>query len=107
VRLKALETLEGRVSDQNVQQAILGALSEDDNAGVRIEAVNELVAALGDANGVSAIKANPDALGVLRDHERSDPNSYVRLRSAAALRQLASANFAANSAESDAMGVLP
>jgi hypothetical protein len=89
VRLKALETLEGRGSDHNVQQTILGALSQDDNAGVRIEAVNSLLAAVG-GDELHGIGSDAQALDILRDRERNDPNSYVRLRSAAALSRLAS-----------------
>ena len=88
VRLKALETLEGRGGDLTVQQTILGALSQDDNAGVRIEAVNSLLA-IG-SEELRGIGSDAQAMDILRDRERNDPNSYVRLRSAAALSRLAS-----------------
>jgi len=91
VRLRALEALNDRSSDQNVQQTVLGALAGDDNAGVRIEAVNQLLAAMASGSASNA-KTNSQALKVLRDREQHDPNSYVRLRSAAALWQFASAD---------------
>ncbi len=100
VRLKALEALRGRSADSTVQQVMLGALA-DGNSGVRIEAVNALLAVL-DGEDTSAVHggpaaraglpalSDPQALEILRDRERNDPNNYVRLRSAAVLGRLAS-----------------
>jgi hypothetical protein len=118
VRLKALEALRDSTSDDAVRSVLLDALRHDLNPGVRVEAVNLLVGSLekagnGDAmpmmvpgmpsmpdgNTVPAIasgKAHQVSMtGVimtLEDLRRSDPSSYVRLRSAAALRQLSARN---------------
>jgi HEAT repeat protein len=85
-----------------VQQARLGALAEDGNSGVRIAAVNALLASLGGADtpttsGSALPQAalpeallNAQALEILRDREQNDPNNYVRMRSADVLGRLAS-----------------
>jgi len=86
VRMKALETLQGFEDDATVRQTLLDALQSDANSGVRIEAVNLLVNSLRDAGASGA--ADPQTLNVLRDRLRNDPNQYVRLQSAAALREL-------------------
>jgi HEAT repeat protein/putative zinc finger protein len=114
VRLKALEALRDSTSDDAVRAVLLDTLKHDSNPGVRVEAVNLLVGSLeksGDGNGMPAMvpgmpsmpdgnvvpaMANGNAhevtmTGVIRtleDLRHSDPSSYVRLRSAAALRQL-------------------
>jgi hypothetical protein len=114
VRLKALEALRDSASEDTVRAALLDTLKHDSNPGVRVEAVNLLVnsleksgngnsmpmmvpgmAPLPDGNMVSAM-AHGDAHGVsmtgviraLEDLQHSDPSRYVRLRSAAALRQI-------------------
>jgi hypothetical protein len=107
VRMKALEALRGAASDDAVRQAMLEALQHDSNPGVRVEAVNMLVASLqGDQSDtqetdpvapvVAGTKApaQPGAdelepvVRVLERLQRQDPSRYVRLRSAAALRQI-------------------
>jgi len=88
VRIKALEALQGLGQDALVQQTLLDALQNDSNSGVRVEAINLLVNALR-ANGQSG-SADPQVLTVLRDRLRNDPNNYIRLQSAAALRLLGS-----------------
>ena len=107
VRMKALEALRGAASDDAVRQALLEALQHDSNPGVRVEAVNMLVASLqGDQSDtqetdpvapvVAGTKApaQPGAdelepvVRVLERLQRQDPSRYVRLRSAAALRQI-------------------
>jgi len=114
VRLKALEALRESASDDAVRAVLLDTLKHDSNPGVRVEAVNLLVNSLEksgnensmprmvpgmppmpDGNTVPAMaggKAHEVSMtGVimtLEDLRRSDPSSYVRLRSAAALRQL-------------------
>ena len=85
VRMKALETLQGFEHDPLVRQTILDALQNDSNSGVRVAAVNLLYNSLR-ADGASA--ADPQTLSVLRDRLQNDPNHYIRLQSAAALRQL-------------------
>jgi anti-sigma factor RsiW len=86
VRIKALEALQGFEQDPTVQQTLIEALQNDSNSGVRVEAINLLVNALR-ADGWSG-SADPKILGVLRDRLRNDPNKYVRLQSAAALRRI-------------------
>ena len=77
VRLKALGALQEFGADVNVKQALLETLMRDDNAGVRIQAVEQL----GRLRDVSTVP-------VLQRLAAGDPNSYVRLRSASALRDL-------------------
>lgn len=86
VRMKALETLQGLAQETLVRQTILDALQSDANSGVRVEAVNLLADSLR-AEGNSR-PADPQILDVLRDRVRNDSNHYVRLQSAAMLRQL-------------------
>jgi anti-sigma factor RsiW len=86
VRIKALETLQGFEQDALVRLAFIEALQNDSNSGVRVEAINLLFNALR-AEGSSG-SADPKVLAVLRDRLRNDPNNYIRLQSAAALRQL-------------------
>jgi HEAT repeats/Putative zinc-finger len=84
VRLKALEALDGAGSQEMVRQTLLDALVQDQNPGVRIEAVNALreMAAKGqmDSDGHTA--------DVLRQRMQKDPNTYIRLQSAAAIRDI-------------------
>jgi len=111
VRLKALDALRDMVALPTVRDTLLVTLQRDPNPGVRVEAVNLLVRALESADeapevlpeapsnfgpGVAppALPSNGReteqrilrALDELRQH---DSNRYVRLRSAAALRQIA------------------
>jgi hypothetical protein len=85
VRMKAIDALQGFEGDPAVRQTILEALQSDDNSGVRIEAIHLLVNALQSRNGSAP---DPQTLSVLRDRLRNDPNNYVRLQSAVALRAL-------------------
>jgi anti-sigma factor RsiW len=93
VRLKALEALRDASADESVRDAYLGALMEDTNPGVRVEAVNSLVRSIESrAPRSPGSLVNPEDQRVLRaleDLTRKDPNNYVRLQSAAALRELA------------------
>jgi HEAT repeats/Putative zinc-finger len=106
VRMKALESLRDSAGDDNVRQALLDALEHDANPGVRVEAVNVLVGSLqhGDTEetGPVVAEATPSVksggadvdegvnrvIHVLQQLQRRDPSRYVRLRSAAALRQI-------------------
>src|SRR5437667_5525928 len=106
VRMKALESLRVAASDDDVRQTLLDALERDDNPGVRVEAVNVLVGSLqhGDteemapeppATTAPAIAGRPDddpsrerAVRAMEQLQHRDPSRYVRLRSAAALRQI-------------------
>jgi hypothetical protein len=106
VRMKALESLRDAASRDDVRQALLDALEHDGNPGVRVEAVNVLVGSV--QRGETAEKAlEPDdakqlvkpgdqdtdpsverVVRVLQQLQRRDPSRYVRVRSAAALRQI-------------------
>jgi hypothetical protein len=114
VRMKALEALRDVAANEDVRDALLESLNEDSNPGVRVEAVNLLVRSLElesapqlpeapDAPGSDMPMISPSAPAValpvtnpsvrrvvraLEDLQRRDPNRYVRLRSAAALRQI-------------------
>ena len=86
VRIKALEALQGFEQDPDVQQTLIGALQNDENSSARVEAIHLLFNALR-AEALSG-RVDPKILAVLRDRLRNDPNNYIRLQSAAALRQL-------------------
>jgi HEAT repeat protein len=104
VRMKALEALRDVTADDSVRDTLLEALQQDANPGVRVEAVNLLVrslegegpaepAAPGDPPEIAGtqVPTDPSVNRVIRALEglqRRDPNRYVRLRSAAALRQI-------------------
>jgi hypothetical protein len=104
VRLKALDALRDSTGEDSVREVLLEALRHDSNPGVRVEAVNLLVRSLeGDSQDgpgsaselpsteVSSLPGDASVVRVVRaleDLERRDPNRYVRLRSAAALRQI-------------------
>lgn len=83
VRLKALEALTSGKPDDTSIQTMLTALTKDTNIGVRVEAINAL-RAISEQGGLSA---NPNAVTILRGTMRSDPNTYIRLQSAAAIQQ--------------------
>jgi HEAT repeat protein len=104
VRMKALEALRDAAKDDGVRETLLDTLEHDANPGVRVEAVNLLVRSLENESmpeatvvgipagmEVSPIPVDPSVGRVVRaleELQRSDPNRYVRLRSAAALRQI-------------------
>jgi hypothetical protein len=113
VRLKALEALRNAGVDSAVRQVLLEALKHDGNPGVRVEAVNLLVHSLEEAPGNSMpplpaqapeVAAGPmvrasahttlgdgsvqSVIRTLEDLQHNDPSRYVRLRSAAALREV-------------------
>jgi len=104
VRMKALEALRDSAADDGVRDTLLEALQHDANPGVRVEAVNLLVRSLGSETPAepavpgtppeiagSQVPTDPSVNRVIRTLEelqRRDPNRYVRLRSAAALRQI-------------------
>jgi hypothetical protein len=106
VRMKALESLREASSDDDVRQALLDALQHDANPGVRVEAVNVLVGSLqhreSEETAPEASDATPVVKSVRPEEDQSvervvralqqlqhrDPSRYVRLRSAAALRQI-------------------
>ncbi|MGD0956687.1 MAG: HEAT repeat domain-containing protein [Candidatus Acidiferrales bacterium] len=84
VRMKALEALDGAGSQDLVRQTLLDALVDDDNPGVRVEAVNELREMAAKGRGASDDRMR----AVLRERMEKDPNAYIRLQSAAAIRDL-------------------
>jgi len=107
VRMKALEALRDSSADEVVRETLLDALQHDVNPGVRVEAVNLLVHSLGKsapspeetqeagtpqiADSSSDVPDDPSVERVIRTLEElqhRDPNRYVRMRSAAALRQI-------------------
>ena len=83
VRLKALEALRGFEQDQLVRDTLLTALVEDSNPGVRIEAVN----ALRTLAEKSAEFDDQRVIDVLRERMQKDSNAYIRMQSAAVVRQ--------------------
>ncbi len=117
IRMKALEALRDVVGEEDVREVLLAKLNSDANPGVRVEAVNLLVRSL-EMKAIERVPAPPapdsdegpssdtpafapvapalsaaDAsvrrvMKALEDLQQHDPNRYVRLRSAAALRQL-------------------
>ena len=108
VRMKALEALRTEAADDAVRQVMLDALEHDANPGVRVEAVNLVVGSLertpagvpemapGSATvtpkiGTDSAEEAPSVervVRVLEQLQHRDPSRYVRLRSAAALRQI-------------------
>jgi HEAT repeat protein/putative zinc finger protein len=106
VRMKALESLRVAASDDDVRQTLLDALEHDANPGVRVEAVNVLVGSLQHGDTEEMAPQPPPAttpaiagrseddpslervIRALQQLQRRDPSRYVRLRSAAALRQI-------------------
>jgi hypothetical protein len=84
VRLKALEALDGAGSQDMVRQTLLDALVEDQNPGVRIEAVN----ALREMAAKGQMDSDGHTVDVLRERMQKDPNTYIRLQSAAAVRDI-------------------
>ena len=106
VRMKALESLRDAASNHAVREALLDALEQDVNPGVRVEAVNVLVGSLQHGDAEDTAPHAPDVtpyvnpgrpegdqslervVRVLQQLQRRDPSRYVRLRSAAALRQI-------------------
>ncbi len=106
VRMKAVESLRDAAADADVQQALLDALEHDANPGVRVEAVNVLVGSVQHSDAEDTAPRAPDVtphvnpgrpgedpslervIRVLQQLQRRDPSRYVRVRSAAALRQI-------------------
>ncbi len=112
VRMKALESLRDADDEEDVRDALLEAVQDDSNPGVRVQAVDLLVGTLRhNAGGFPVIAPDTSAplsrvpavapaapldadesvervIQVLQKLQKRDPNRYVRLRSAAALRQI-------------------
>lgn len=100
MRMKALEALRDSSDDDTVRNTLLDVLDHDENPGVRVEAINLLVNSLGhdspemnsfpslDMDSLPTDASVERALRMLEALQQHDPNRYVRLRSAAALRQI-------------------
>lgn len=84
VRLKALEALKDAEPQDIIQQTVLDALVDDQNPGVRVEAMNSLR----DMLSRDEIDPTDKMVSVLQDRMQNDPNAYIRLQSAAAIRDL-------------------
>jgi HEAT repeats/Putative zinc-finger len=84
VRLKALDALNGAEPQELVRKTLLDALTDDQNPGVRIEAIN----ALRSMAEKGQVTSDEHMLSVLRERMEKDPNTYIRLQSAAAVRDL-------------------
>ena len=84
VRLKALEALNGAEPQDIIRQTLLDALVDDQNPGVRVEAIN----ALRDMAAKGQVVSDDHMLAVLRERTQKDPSTYIRLQSAAAIRDL-------------------
>jgi HEAT repeats len=84
VRLKALEALNGAEPQDLIRQTLLDALVDDQNPGVRVEAINALRELAADGK----VESDDHMLAVLRDRMKKDPSTYIRLQSAAAIRDL-------------------
>lgn len=84
VRLKALEALNDAEPQDIIQQTVMDALMDDQNPGVRVEAITSLR----DMLSKDEIAPTDKMLSVLRDRMQNDPSTYIRLQSAAAIRDL-------------------
>jgi HEAT repeats len=85
VRLKAVEALDGAEPQPLIRQTLLDALVDDQNPGVRVEAINELR----DMAAKGQVELDPPLLAILQERAKKDPSTYIRLQSAAVLRDLA------------------
>jgi hypothetical protein len=88
VRLRALEALRDGTMDNTVRETLLEALVNDNNPGVRVEAISSLVNSFQKSDEGVRDPNGEHVMRVLENLTRKDPNSYVRMQSAAALRQL-------------------
>ncbi len=84
VRLKALEALDGAGPQDIIRDTLLDALVGDQNPGVRVEAIN----ALRDMAARGEVPSDDHMLSVLQERMQKDPNAYVRIQSAAVVRDL-------------------
>src|SRR5579864_3545476 len=84
VRLKALDALSGSEPQDIVRQTLLDALVNDQNLGVRVQAINQLR----DMAAKGQVLSDDHMVSVLRDRMEKDPSTYIRLQSAAAIRDI-------------------
>ena len=87
VRLRALQALAGSEPQGVFRQTLIDALDRDQNSGVRVEAINEL---LGLAES-GRVAPDDEMLSVLRDRMQNDPDNYIRAQSAATIRKISAA----------------
>ena len=110
VRVESMDLLKGRSSSMDVRDALLNAVAHDPNPGVRLKAVEGLKPLAGEpdvrkvlaqvllADDNSAVRMQvvdllvehrDDAIvGVLQDLMQKENNSYVRLKSEKALKEM-------------------
>ncbi len=82
VRLEALGAVQGLDWSPDLRQAYLESLKHDANEGVRVAAINVLLR-----------HADEEVLPALQQLAASDPNPYVRLKCASAVRELGDDDF--------------
>jgi len=86
-RLAALDTVRGMEGGEDLQRSLIGVLEHDRNMGVRVESVDVLV------DQVEKEGRNDAILSALGRLASSDPNRYVRMKCASALRKLGSDGY--------------
>jgi hypothetical protein len=84
VRLKALDALNGSARQDMVRNTLLGALEDDQDSDVRVEAIDSLRRLVESGQ----IASDDGVLAVLRDRMGHDSNPYIRLQSAAVIRDI-------------------
>jgi hypothetical protein len=84
VRLKALDALNGSARQDMVRNTLLGALEDDRDSDIRVEAIDSLRRLVESGQ----IASDDGVLAVLRDRMGHDSNPYIRLQSAAVIRDL-------------------
>jgi hypothetical protein len=86
-RLAALDAVRGMEGGDDLQQSLIEVLEHDRNMGVRVESVDVLV------DHVEKEGRDEAILSALERLATNDPNRYVRLKCASALRKLGSDGF--------------
>jgi len=86
-RLAALDAVPGMEGGEDLQRSLIGVLEHDQNMGVRVESVDLLV------DQVEKEGRNAAILSALGRLATNDPNRYVRMKCASALRKLESNGF--------------
>ena len=86
-RLAALDAVRGMEGGDDLQQSLIEVLEHDKNMGVRVESVDVLVEHVEKEGRDAAV------LSALQRLATNDPNRYVRLKCASALRKLGSNGF--------------
>jgi hypothetical protein len=84
VRLKALDALNGSARQDMVRNTLLGALEDDRDSDIRVEAIDSLRRLVESGQ----IASDDGVLAVLRDRMGHDSIPYIRLQSAAVIREL-------------------